>query len=103
MVSVFVTSRCLLSAAPALVLAPVCSGPPPPSPLSPSSSPALSPPAGFYRPGAPCTFYSENTSFTQTLKKENMSVCFEHFLLVVVRVVLVYIFAVKRTKSPGRG
>lgn len=56
MVSVFVTSRCLLSASPALVLSPVCSGPLPPSPLSPFSSPALSPPAGFYHPGAPCTF-----------------------------------------------
>lgn len=56
LLSFFVTSRCRLSASPALVLSPLSSGPLPPFPLSPDASLALSPPAGFFRPEAPCTF-----------------------------------------------
>lgn len=51
----FVTSRCLLSASPALVPSPASSGPRPPSSPSLSSCHALSPPAEFYHPKAPCT------------------------------------------------
>lgn len=69
----FFTSRCLLSASPALVLAPASFGPLPPFPLSVSSSPAPSPPSVFYDPGSPCilTLQREKHHFKSTKEKKN--------------------------------
>lgn len=97
----FVTCRCRLLASPGLVPPPASSGLLPPSSPAPYSSPALSPLAAFFHPGALCTWrgWTQNSyQHKWRLQQKRLFYLF-HIILKETPVIFLYVSLLTQTES----